>query len=154
MTTNPPDLDAKLDALAVQLSRQHREMIASSVAPKSLRIVAQATADANGNATLVFPTVPGGRVHYLRRLVIGGATWPTTVTGSAIVAVNANQSVRDAAPSILDVVDAHTSLPNSTFYLDNQITIASCSALQIFISGGTANTTYCASALVSDYPAS
>lgn len=124
----------------------HTHALASSreSAPKRIPLDATSTADASGNALLVFDRVPQGESWDLYRLVVGGVQWSTAAAGTAVVYRTSSQA--STTPSLTQVFDEATSLPNVSFYLAKQVSLIAGESLVVYVSGGTTGQQYVASA--------
>lgn len=134
------------DAL-VALIASHDQLVAAvreRHTPKPLPLTAAATADANGDALLVFDPCPQGEIWELRRLVVGGATWATAAAGTAVIYRTA--SAPTTSPPLTWVVDEAASLPRPAFYLDGQVVLVPGEKLVVLVTGGTSDQQYLASA--------
>jgi len=145
-------LITKFDTLITAVSSLRAATIASSVRPQSVRMPAQAVADASGNALIVFATVPGGRVHHVRQLVVGGATWGTAAAGTAVVFVGTGAQDPDYPVPLTQVADSAATLPKVGFYLEDQVVVPGGASLQVLITGATSGQTYYAAIRVLDLP--
>jgi hypothetical protein len=145
-------LSTQLSALADAVTSLRAATIASSVRPQSVRIPAQAVADSSGNALIVFATVPGGRVHHVRQLVVGGATWGTTASGTAVVFVGTGALNPDYPVPLTQVADSAATLPKVGFYLEDQVVVPGGASLQVLVTGATSGQTYYAAIRVLDLP--
>lgn len=146
-------LEAKLDAATCAMTELRRAIIDSS---KRARVIpnlsAQAVADANGYALIVFPTVPTDRRWEVRQLVVGGATMAATATGTATVFTSGMQTAPDASVPLYSVADYASTLPKVAFYLEDQIPVMGGEALQVQIASGTSTDTYYATVTFVDLP--
>jgi hypothetical protein len=155
--------DGGIGMLAEQLNLMSRTIKASSETPVSVRLVGSGLTDASGNVWIGLGRVPQGRTYYVRNLVVGGATWSTTATGTCIVAVTPSDAItNDTQPSTNYVRDAippvgggAATLPGIAWYEAGQFVVRSQETLMVFITNGTAasGTAYVAAATVDNLPA-
>lgn len=148
-----PDHDLpQAPQIAAEALAHHQAAVVSSNVARTTTMTAQATADANGFAILVFPVCPQGRQQSVKRLTIGGANWGASAPGSAVAFVDSMTYQPDVDVPIMRVVDQATSLPNVAYYLDDQIVITPGSCLQVQIYGGTSGDVYYGAAAVRSIP--
>jgi hypothetical protein len=108
---------------------------------------AGATSAATGNLTLGLGGPSQGRRWEIRHLVVGGATWGSTVAGTAEFYVSSVPSVVDAVGrNLADLVDQASGstppLPANAFYSSGQIVLRFPQELKCVIVGPTATTQY------------
>jgi hypothetical protein len=91
-----------------------------------------------------------GYYWMLRRLIIGGLNWKTTAAGTAeiyVTALSAAQGQAAVGPivaglALSDMVDQAATLPNVSFYSDQQVVIQEQENLVVLIDTGTAGQQY------------
>lgn len=141
-------LDVLLGKVADSLDRhskvsrdQLRALQAS--APSDVRLPFSGTSGSSGDLALVVPGPDTGYYWHVRRLIISGPAWSTTVAGTGEVYVTAvnNASyvnVRDAA----DLVDQASSVPNKAFYGMHEFVVRPGENVIVVIHSPTASTGY------------
>lgn len=144
-------LRAGMDSLVAKIDRiaKIEEAYQFGAVEVSLRGATVSTSD-----SVIAPIDLGGptygRVWQLRRLIVGGAQWGSTVAGSALVVVSANQP--SATPPISDVVDQAETLPLPALYGTGQVIIRHPNHLYIVFLSPTASTTYGVGGAATDMP--
>lgn len=83
----------------------------------------------------------------LRRLIVGGATWSTTVGGIA----NLNIMPALAADTIAGMVDNAPSLPDVAFYGGGEVVVRASNHLFVVIVGGDAGVQYNATGMALEF---
>lgn len=107
-------LASSLDANTSALTAYNKVLSQSSQRPKSFPMVRSAYVDTAGNAVITFGNVPAGRQWSLRSYAIGGVTWATATTGSAVLFVDSmDHSGSDFAVPTAMVVNYPGSMPAS-----------------------------------------
>ena len=91
-----------------------------------------------------------GRIWQLRRLVVGGALYTSSVNGTALVVVSA--ATPSTTPPLADVVDEAASLPLPSTYSTGQIIIRHPNRLWVVILSPTASTQYSVGGGATDMP--
>jgi len=117
-----------------------------------VRKPASVTSGAAGNAVMSIDGPLMGQVWLLRRLVIGGTNWGSTVAGTAeIYATALMPSMCLVARPINELVDQAPLLPNLNTYTGRQVTLRPNESLVIALIAPTASTVYMANAQFEGY---
>jgi len=134
---------------------QHLEKIARyeeayQFGPVEVALRGASQSNANG-ATLVLDM--GGpsyeRMWQVRRLVVGGSQWTSTVAGSALVVVSPNQVT---TPPLSDIADQASALPLLAFYSTGQLIVRHPNHLFVVILTPTISTNYGVGGAATDLP--
>ena len=145
-------IEAGLDVILGRLSdaldrntKSQRDTLRAlkATAPADFRVQQSGTSAGSGDLCLVIPGPDTGFFWYVRRLVIGGAAYSSTVAGTGEVYVTAinNASyvnIRDTA----DLVDQASSLPNQAFYGQHEFMVQPGENVVVVIHSPTATTLY------------
>lgn len=109
-----------------------------------------ASSDAAGDSVVIDLGGPAyGRLWQLRRLVVGGALWTSTVAGSALVVVSTQRS---STPPLPDIADQAPSLPNVATYSTGQVIVRNPNHLYVVFLSPTASTLYAVGGAATDIP--
>ncbi len=121
--------------------------------PLQLALRTSGTSGSSGDLGFGFGGPKYGRLWEIRRVIVGGLDWDTTVSGSAqlyVASVPALQMVNN--DNLADMVDQAATLPSVAFYSSGQIVLRHPQELHIVIDGPSATTSYVASAGGFDIP--
>jgi len=152
------DLFARLDSIEKRLqSILEREERYESEGPVPVMLNSSGVVDSSSDPLYLDLGGPSyGRAWEVRQLVIGGATWATTVAGYALFLV---QTVAPSAQvgvglgGIQDAAGTHgASLPAIAFYSGGQFRIGNPNHLWVAVIGGTASTPYLVAGDAFDMP--
>jgi hypothetical protein len=152
-----------IGSLAARMNDLRMAIAASSMSPTQNPISGSGLTDSSGNVWIgVGHHCPEGRTWYVRQMAIGGTTWSTTATGTAIVAVMPASPQADQQPSTNYVRDAvppigggSSTLPAVAWYDAGQFVVRSKEGLYVYITNGSAasGTAYVVRASIDVLPA-
>lgn len=117
--------------------------------PFFTKVVASATSPSSGAFALDLGTPNPGFWWQVRRIVIGGDNWGSTVAGTAELVVTAGGSSLIApatARTIPDTIDEYATLPVARFYSSKQIVVKETEHLMLLFVSPTGSTLYSANA--------
>ena len=153
------DVGVQLEGLRQEIrhDRRRSDERAKAMEPVDVRFQQSATSAATGDLGLGFSGPDAGYYWFVRRIVVGGASWSSTVSGTAEVYVTGiNQvsgmsggyvTIRDLA----DQADQAATLPNRAFYGIHELPVQSGENLVIVIRVPSATTLYKASIQVQQF---
>lgn len=145
-------IEAGLDVILGRLSdaldrntKSQRDTVRAlkATGPSDVRIQQSGTSAGSGDLCLVIPGPDTGYYWHVRRLVIGGAAYSSTVAGTGevyVTAINnaAYVNIRDTA----DLADQLATLPNKNFYGQHEFVVQAGENVVIVIHTPTASTLY------------
>ena len=91
-----------------------------------------------------------GRLWELKRLVVGGAEWTSTVNGTMLIVVS--PSAGQLTPALPDIVDQANSLPIVATYGTRQVVVKHPNHLFAIVLTPSASTTYAVGGEATDFP--
>ena len=91
-----------------------------------------------------------GRLWELKRLVVGGAAWTSTVNGTMLIVVS--PSAGQLTPALPDIVDQANSLPIVATYGTRQVVVKHPNHLFAIVLTPSASTTYAVGGEATDFP--
>lgn len=154
----PDGLTQRLDRLADIMTAWQAAVARSSIRAKAVpNLPCQVvTADANGYALLIWPTIPAGREWHVRQVVVGGVNMTTTAAGKATFFSDSNQNAVDIPVPIYNVrastIPTAAALPWIAFFDHGQFVVKPGEAVQCQITSGTSAQQYSAAISVEDWP--
>jgi hypothetical protein len=143
-------LKASLDTLNKRLRNIARveEAYEFGATQQPIRGVSNSPASGSFSFGLGGPTY--GRMWEVKRLVVGGVQWGTSVAGQAVFFVSPVGG--QATPSLADVVDQAATLPDVAYYSTRQLVLRHPNRLHVLILSPTASTTYVVGGEATDLP--
>lgn len=138
------DLKASIDKLHGHFrDLLELEALYQQQGPVFVNLQGSGTVDASADPLYIDLGGPAyGRAWEVRQLVIGGATWATTVSGNAVVFVQGASLSTSTGVGLSSVQDHATSLPSVAFYSAGQFRVRNPNHIYVAIIGGSASTGY------------
>lgn len=156
------DLKLSIDGMCDQVKRLHERYEALEkryqfAGPVQLQLRTSVVSPGSGNAAFGLGGPKVGRLWEIRRLLIGGALWSSTVAGTAeIYVTSAPASQALNSRNLADMVDQASGttppLPSKAFYSSGQLILRFPQELHIVLVSPTASTQYVASGAGYDMP--
>lgn len=136
------EIKASIDGLAKQVNRLVAlEEQYQTRGPVQVPLRASGTSPSSGAFILDLGGPSYGRLWEVRRLIIGGNNWGSTVGGRADVIISSTRPSLNAR-NLADIVDEAVSLPSRAFYSSGQVVLRSPDRLYVVIANPTASTAY------------
>lgn len=136
------EIKASIDGLAKQVNRLVAlEEQYQTRGPVQVPLRASGTSPSSGAFVLDLGGPSYGRLWELRRLVIGGNNWGSTVSGRAEIIVSSTRPSLTAR-NLADIVDELTTLPARAFYSSGQVVLRSPDRLYVVLANPSATTAY------------
>jgi hypothetical protein len=150
------DLSASLHLAIGNLAEETKKMReavnrARALVPADVRLNVSATSPSSGDFWMSFGGPAAGFYWVVRRLIVGGASWSSTVSGSAELYVTAGSvgamgtsgtggyaSIRD----LNDLVDQAANLPTKGYYGFHELVVGPHESLAVVIDSPSASTLY------------
>lgn len=138
------DIKASLDGMEKELhGLLDAEVAYQQLGPVQLQLRGSGVSGSSGNLAFGVGGPKYGRLWEIRRLIIGGLTYATTVAGSVQIFVSSVSGAETARGlNLADLVDQAASLPSKAFYSTGQIVLRHPQELHIVIVSPTATTQY------------
>lgn len=144
-------LRASFDSLAKHLRDIAKIEEAYQFGSVEVALRGAASSDANGDPVIIDLGGPAyGRLWQLRRLVVGGALYSSTLAGSALVVSSANFPSK--TPPLTDIVDEAATLPLPATYSTGQVVVRHPNRLFIIFTAPTASSVCAVGGAVTDMP--
>lgn len=141
-------LKSSVETLAKQVANLRAEERAyHEQGPVDAPLQASGTAPSSGSLWLNLGGPATLRAWILRRLIIGGSTWGTTVAGTANLYVSPSQPT---GSSLAVQVDEASALPNKAFYTSRLIVLHAPNQLWVEIANPTSASVYVVSGAAED----
>lgn len=135
----------RIDGLHHSILQQHEEIL-------DIAIQGNAYVNSSGIAVIDLGGPQQGREWSLRRLVVGGYQWGSSIAGTCQIISTAYQPSDHLEPNTQNILDVAQTLPSISFYGEHQIVIHNPNRLYAYISGGTQNQVASITGSVMDYP--
>lgn len=142
------EVRAGMDRLASEVGNMSKALeTLRAREPFFTKLAGSATSPASGSFLIDLGTPNPGFFWIVRRIVIGGDNWGSSVSGTAELVIAATGGIAAGnARTIPDTIDEYASLPVARFYSSKQIVVKETEHLMLLFLSPSATTLYSANA--------
>jgi len=146
------NLGAAIDRNANALTNVERAMLRPPAQPFAFRKPTSGVVDAGGDDLVLSLGGPQqGNVWYIRGVTVGGLSYATAASGSALLVITATSPTNAAQVGLTEVYDNASALPLTSTYGRGEIPLQARERAYLIIVGGTAAQMYVAAATIEQY---